>query len=62
MIKRLAIIGYGAIAKDILHTLSPLLEEQVVEVLILKRSALSDIDADALPSFAKATQDRKSVV
>ena len=61
MIKRLAIIGYGAIAKDILHTLSPLLEEQGVEVLILKRSALSDIDADALPSFAKATQELKQL-
>lgn len=61
MIKRLAIIGYGAIAKDVLHTLSPLLEAQGVEVLILKRSALSDNEQATLPSFVKVTQQLKQL-
>lgn len=56
MIKRLAIIGYGAIAKDVLQTLTPLLEERQVEVLILKRSALSDAEQKALPHMAKVVQ------
>lgn len=57
MIKRLAIIGYGAIAKDVLIVLSALLEKQAVEVLIVKRSALSEAEQSTLPSFVTVTQD-----
>lgn len=53
MIKRLALIGYGAIAKDILQILTPLLQEHQVPVLILKRSALSESEQKELPAFAK---------
>mgnify|MGYP000845580799 FL=1 len=57
MIKRLAIIGYGSIAKDTLQALQPLLSEHQVEVLILRRSTPSDSEKKALPVFARFTQD-----
>lgn len=61
MIKRIAIIGYGAIAKDVLKALSPLLIERQVDVLILKRSALSDIEEKELPDFVKVIQRPKQL-
>ncbi|HZJ96474.1 MAG TPA: aspartate dehydrogenase [Oligella sp.] len=57
MIKRLAIIGYGAIAKDVLIALSALLEKHAVEVLIVKRSALSEAEQSTLPPFVRVSQD-----
>lgn len=56
MIKRLALLGYGAIAKDVLKALSPLLHTHQVEVLILKRSPLNEAEQQALPDFARVAQ------
>lgn len=56
MIQRLALIGYGAVAKDVLKALTPLLTQHGVEVLILKRSALSEAEERDLPSFAKVVK------
>ncbi|MDO5667954.1 MAG: aspartate dehydrogenase [Alcaligenaceae bacterium] len=53
MIKRLALLGYGAIAKDVLKALEPLLREQQIEVLVLKRSFLTDAEQRELPDFVK---------
>lgn len=56
MIKRIALLGYGAIAKDVLKALDPLLQKRQITLLILKRSALSDSEQQELPAYADVAQ------
>lgn len=57
MIKRIALLGYGAIAKDVLKALRPLLEAQQIAILVHTRSLLSDADLATLPASAEVTQE-----
>ncbi|WP_432785712.1 L-aspartate dehydrogenase [Oligella sp. MSHR50489EDL] len=57
MIKRIALLGYGAIAKDVLKALRPLLEAQQIAILVHTRSFLSD--ADLYAQLLKVTQQFK---
>ncbi|KGF30602.1 aspartate dehydrogenase [Oligella urethralis] len=57
MMKRIAVIGYGAIAKDVLKALQALIDTHHIAILVHTRSALSDADLASLPTTAEVTQE-----